>query len=189
MTLTKVVWYVLNVKNMHPGSPSHPSGTAAAEANPRCVYLILKPHGQSFITSPESVQSGCVRQHTQEVPAQRVLPSDIYFIFKSGDEEVIEDCNEKICPSPGQWSEWGECSKSCGGGTRTKTRECINQRDSYGNPCNQDLVETEKCNENPCPIWTDWTDWTPCTVTCGGGTRKKARECVLPKSEAQVSKN
>ena len=120
---------------------------------------------------------------------QTFFLNDIYFLFKSGDEEVIEDCNEKICPSPGQWSEWGECSKSCGGGTRTKTRECINQRDSYGNPCNQDLVETEKCNENPCPIWTDWTDWTPCTVTCGGGTRKKARECVLPKSEAQVSKN
>ena len=32
---------------MHPGSPSHPSGTAAAEAKPRCVYSILKPHGQS----------------------------------------------------------------------------------------------------------------------------------------------
>ena len=41
---------------------------------------------------------------------------------------------------PGQWSEWSECSKSCGGGTRTKVRECINQRDPYGNPCNVDLI-------------------------------------------------
>ena len=32
---------------MHAGSPSDPSGTAAAEAKPRCVYSILKPHGQS----------------------------------------------------------------------------------------------------------------------------------------------
>ena len=38
-----------------------PSQTAPAEAKPRCVYSILKPHGQSFITSPESVQSSCVR--------------------------------------------------------------------------------------------------------------------------------
>ena len=38
-----------------------PSPTAPAEAKPRCVYSILKPHGQSFITSPESVQSSCVR--------------------------------------------------------------------------------------------------------------------------------
>ena len=47
MSLIKVAWYVLRVKNMHPGSPSDPSGTAAAEAKPRCVYSILKPHGQS----------------------------------------------------------------------------------------------------------------------------------------------
>ena len=47
MSLIKVVWYVLRVKNMHPGSPSDPSGTAPTEAKPRCVYSILKPHGQS----------------------------------------------------------------------------------------------------------------------------------------------
>ena len=33
-----------------------PSQTAPAEAKPRCVYSILKPHGQSFITSSELVQ-------------------------------------------------------------------------------------------------------------------------------------
>ena len=32
---------------MHPGSPSDSSGTATAEAKPRYVYSILKPHGQS----------------------------------------------------------------------------------------------------------------------------------------------
>ena len=47
MSLIKVVWYVLRVKNMHAGSPSDPSGTAAAKAKPRCIYSILKPHGQS----------------------------------------------------------------------------------------------------------------------------------------------
>ena len=79
---------MLGVKNMHPGSSSDPSETTATEAKPRCVYSILKPHGQSsrcqvrllpprrsqgaytqflkphgqsFITSPESVQSSCVR--------------------------------------------------------------------------------------------------------------------------------
>ena len=100
MSIIKFAWYVLRVKNMHPGSPSDPSGTAAAEAKPRCVYSILKPHGQSSrcqvrllpprcvysnlkshgqscITSPESVQSSCVHQHTQDVPLKRVLPSSI----------------------------------------------------------------------------------------------------------------
>ena len=47
MSLIKVVCYVLRVKNMNSVSPSDPSGTAAAEAKPRCVYLILKRNGQS----------------------------------------------------------------------------------------------------------------------------------------------
>ena len=51
-----VVWQKVNnksclvcikCKKTHPGSPSDPSGTAAAEAKPRYVYSILKPHGQS----------------------------------------------------------------------------------------------------------------------------------------------
>ena len=45
--LIKVFWYVLILENMHSGSPSHPSRTTAAEAKPRYVYSILKPHGQS----------------------------------------------------------------------------------------------------------------------------------------------
>ena len=57
-----------------------PSRTAPTEAKPRCIYSILKPHGQSFITSPELVQSSCVRQHTQDVPAQQVLPSICIFL-------------------------------------------------------------------------------------------------------------
>ena len=32
-----------------------------SEAKPSYVYPILRSHGQSCITSPESVQSGCVR--------------------------------------------------------------------------------------------------------------------------------
>ena len=55
---------------MHFVSPSDPSQTAAAEAKPRYVYSILNPHGQSSITSPESVPCSCVRQHTQDVPAK-----------------------------------------------------------------------------------------------------------------------
>ena len=47
MSPIKVAWFVFRVKNMHPGSTSHPIWTAAAEAKPRCIYSILKPHGQS----------------------------------------------------------------------------------------------------------------------------------------------
>ena len=34
------------------------------------------------------------------------------------------------------------------------------------------------CNDDTCPDWTPWTEWTQCTQTCGGGTKKRSRDCV-----------
>ena len=47
-----------------------------------------------------------------------------------GDSTESQDCNKDGCPEPTEWSGWSQCSKSCGGGTRTKTRQC-NQVRSY----------------------------------------------------------
>ena len=31
-----------------------------------------------------------------------------------------------------------------------------------------------------CPEWNPWSEWSPCTKSCGGGERARARDCVLP---------
>ena len=67
MSLLKVTWYVLRVKNMHPGSPSDPSRTAAAEVKPRSIYSILNCQSSR---SPIRLLSG------------EAKPSYIYTIFK-----------------------------------------------------------------------------------------------------------
>ena len=46
--------------------------TLLGKAKPSWVY---QKSLQCFITSSESVPSSCVRQHTYDVPAQRLLPS------------------------------------------------------------------------------------------------------------------
>ena len=52
---------------MHPGSPSHPSGTAAAEAKPRCVYSILKPHGQSSRSPVRTMLSEATQSYVNSI--------------------------------------------------------------------------------------------------------------------------
>ncbi|XP_067043371.1 uncharacterized protein [Acropora muricata] len=50
------------------------------------------------------------------------------------------------------WSQWTECSKDCGGGTRVRERTCTNPPPSgNGIGCAGDAEESEKCNEFQCP--------------------------------------
>ena len=64
MSLIKVVWYVLRVKNMHPGSPSGPSGTAAAEAKAEVRILDFKTTWSEFQHLPRvSPKQLCALAH------------------------------------------------------------------------------------------------------------------------------
>ena len=40
----------------------------------------------------------------------------------TGDYESEEDCNTQACPYWTPWSDWTQCSKSCGGGQRSKVQ-------------------------------------------------------------------
>ena len=97
-----------------------------------------------------------------------------------GDKEVTEDCNEEECPRWTEWTEWTTCTKSCGGGTRTKVRLCTLPK--YGTTqCDGDSDVVEDCNTDKCPVWTPWTEWTSCTKTCGGGRKSRTRDCIEQK--------
>ena len=80
----------------------------------------------------------------------------------------------------GPWSEWSDCSLTCNGGDRSRRRICglDPTSKSKDNPCKASLKETEKCNTDKCPVFTEWSDWTTCSKTCGNGDQKRGRECV-----------
>ena len=111
-----------------------------------------------------------------------------------GEETMSKTCNTQECPKWTDWTKWTECSATCGGGSRSKVRECIvseptdqrsgeqNTLDNNDSLCEGKSIETEECSTNVCPKWTEWTDWTQCSATCGGGVQKRVRDCVLPKN-------
>ena len=83
MSLIRVAWYVSWVKNMHFGSPSDPSQTLTAEAKPRYVYSILKPHGQSFRRQVRLLLSQSRSQAVVCVSTPRMYLRSGYFLVNS----------------------------------------------------------------------------------------------------------
>ncbi|VDL70722.1 unnamed protein product [Nippostrongylus brasiliensis] len=67
------------------------------------------------------------------------------------------------------WTEWTQCSQTCGRGTRT--RHCS------GVGCLGPAVES--CSMMlACQEWTLWSSWSACSTSCGEGERKRTRECI-----------
>ena len=57
-------------------------------------------------------------------------------------------------PVNGNWSDWGpfgDCSVTCGSGSKTRARTCTNPAPQHNGECVGNDVETAACNEQPCP--------------------------------------
>jgi len=83
-------------------------------------------------------------------------------------------CNTQVCPVDcvvSGWSNWTNCSASCGGGTQSHTRSIITPAVGTGEPCPTDLVGQQDCNTDDCPpcdtcvpVDCEMTDWSACPL-------------------------
>nr|XP_026693109.1 thrombospondin type-1 domain-containing protein 7A isoform X2 [Ciona intestinalis] len=96
-----------------------------------------------------------------------------------------QSCNNNNCPidcQVCQWSTFGLCSASCGGGTKTRSRTVTTPAQHGGQACPA-LTDTQSCNNNNCPIDCQvgqWTTFCPCSASCGGGTKTRSRTVTTP---------
>jgi hypothetical protein len=49
------------------------------------------------------------------------------------------------------WSEWGDCSKTCGGGVQNATRVKLQEELYDGLPCDGEATRQQDCNPDQCP--------------------------------------
>ena len=67
----------------------------------------------------------------------------------------VQECNTNPCPVNGAWGMWSAysiCTKSCGGGTMTRTRVCDNPAPAHsGTNCPDVNTESAPCNSHTCP--------------------------------------
>ena len=52
-------------------------------------------------------------------------------------------------PTWGEWSDWGACSRTCGGGRQSRVRECLTSNLRLN--CTGDRVDVRDCNTQCCP--------------------------------------
>lgn len=84
-----------------------------------------------------------------------------------------------------QWSEWSQCSSSCGAGITMRTRYFVEHQGTKKCP-HITIVEKQKCMtpecsaadieipDPQCPVG-QWSDWSPCSVSCGKGVEIRKR--------------
>ncbi|XP_064631894.1 hemicentin-1-like [Lineus longissimus] len=104
-----------------------------------------------------------------------------------GNSTDTRDCGNKICPVHGEWSDWSEfseCSVTCGKGVKVRMRECNSPAPTYGGRwCRGRSIQQKKCHLKMCPIdggWSLWGSWTHPTISCGEGEQKRTRSCDSP---------
>jgi len=100
-----------------------------------------------------------------------------------GELSEQQACNTEACvplgvPAPvcviSDWSQWGACSKECGGGQAKRLRTL-----TEGTPADcGEIEESRECNSQGCKVdcaVSDWSQWNQCSKTCGGGDQERKR--------------
>ncbi|KAK3728739.1 hypothetical protein QZH41_002662 [Actinostola sp. cb2023] len=108
----------------------------------------------------------------------------------TGSTNETQQCSRPPCPTAPidgnftEWSNWSNCTRTCGNGIQQRMRTCTNPPPANGGAnCTGHTNETQHCNPNHCPVnghWSDWSDWSYCNRPCDTGEEKRTRTCTNP---------
>lgn len=101
-------------------------------------------------------------------------------------------CNTKPCRSlvfeteilDGQWScwsDWTECSVSCGFGVRSRSRECLQGSGRCDGPSQQ----RESCEMPNCEFYRGWHSWSSWSRCDEANMQHRKRKCLVVPSDVE----
>jgi translation initiation factor 2B subunit (eIF-2B alpha/beta/delta family) len=120
---------------------------------------------------------------------------------------IERECNNGPCPVDcvmSDWADWSKCTKECGGGVQSHTRNIISEAQHGGQPC-EELSSSRACNTFSCDVdcvLDEWTEWGSCSKSCKPAPQDEAGiqfrqrhiktpsegngKCALPNSEDRL---
>jgi len=76
----------------------------------------------------------------------------IVIIVNSPSVLTDDGCYVTVNGAYGKWSAWSSCTKTCGGGVQSRSRQCNDPPpDPDGLPCVGLSSDTQGCNVDMCP--------------------------------------
>ncbi|KAG7154783.1 madd-4-like [Homarus americanus] len=108
---------------------------------------------------------------------------------------ITRTCNDQPCPPRWNISEFGDCSKPCGGGIQTREVKCIHEVTRGGTNtvevpdilCPQPPHRTQQhCNFKDCPPEWVTSRWSKCSAPCGGGEKRREVRCQQTMAQGQA---
>ncbi|XP_059062707.1 protein madd-4 isoform X1 [Achroia grisella] len=110
-------------------------------------------------------------------------------------ENRVRTCNDHPCPPRWNYTEFSQCTKSCGIGIQTREVSCIHEVTRGGT--NTVVVPNSMCPQPPppdrqycnvldCPVRWQTGEWSKCSKTCGGGEKQRKVECKQIMAQSHV---
>ncbi|XP_061689162.1 LOW QUALITY PROTEIN: A disintegrin and metalloproteinase with thrombospondin motifs 9-like [Syngnathoides biaculeatus] len=178
--------------------PSHSSDSRPLPSSPNSSARNIIPQSQShqWRTGPwgacSSTCAGGFQRRVVVCQDENGYPANSCEDRSRPSEQ--RSCESGPCP---QWiyGNWGECTKPCGGGIKTRLVVCQRPNGERFNDLSCEIhdkpPDREQCNTQPCPSSPHWsTDpWSSCSASCGRGFKSRKVHCLTSSGRSVGDEN